>query len=270
MAHERLRVERHEAVALVVFDDPERRNAMTEAMGRALASVVSRLGADDSVRAVVLTGAGTAFSAGGDLAMLEDKARAGRAAPGGAARAANQAFMREFYALFLSLRELPQPTVAALGGAAIGAGLAVALACDLRIAARDAKLGLNFTRLGIHPGMGSSWALPRLVGPAHAADLLLTGRLVDGTEAERIGLVNRAVPRDEVLPVALGLAAEIAANGPLAVRGTRRALQRTGAASLAEQLEYEAEQQALCYESADLAEGLAAARERRAPHFSGR
>lgn len=270
MAEERLRVERRDAVAVVVFDDPERRNAMTEAMGRALASVVARLGADDSVRAVVLTGAGAAFSAGGDLAMIEERARAGRAAPGEPQRGRNRAFMRSFYSLFLSLRELPQPTLAAVNGAAIGAGLAVALACDLRIAARDARLGLNFTRLGIHPGMGSTWTLPRLVGPAHAADLLLTGRLVDGLEAERIGLVNRALAAEEVLPETLSRAAEIAACAPLAVRGTRRALRASLTASLDEQLDYEAEQQALCYESADLAEGLAAARERRAPRFQER
>jgi enoyl-CoA hydratase/carnithine racemase len=267
---EALRVERHDAVALIVFDDPERRNAMTEAMGRALASVVERLGADDSVRAVVLTGAGAAFSAGGDLAMIEARARAGREAPGEPQRGRNRAFMRSFYALFLSLRELPQPTVAAIHGAAIGAGLAVALACDLRIAARDARLGLNFTRLGIHPGMGATWTLPRLVGPAHAADLLLTGRTVDGREAERIGLVNRAVAADDVLPQALATAAEIAAGAPLAVRATRRALRGALAASLDEQLDFEAEQQALCYETADLAEGLAAARERRDARFSDR
>jgi enoyl-CoA hydratase len=267
---EALRVERHDAVALVVFDDPARRNAMTEAMGRALASVVSLLGQDEEVRAVVLTGAGAAFSAGGDLAMLEDKARAGRETPGDPQRARNRAFMRDFYGLFLSVRELPQPTLAAINGAAIGAGLAVALACDLRLAARDARLGLNFTRLGIHPGMGSTWTLPRLVGPAHAADLLLTGRIVDGVEAERIGLVNRAVEPEELLPRALATAAEMAACAPLAVRGTRRALHASLAASLGEQLDFEAEQQALCYESADLAEGLAAARERRAAHFTGR
>jgi len=267
---EGLRVERHDAVALVVFDDPERRNAMTEAMGSALASVVERLAGDDGVRAVVLTGAGAAFSAGGDLAMLEDKARAGRAAPGEPQRGHNRAFMRRFYSQFLALRELPQPTVAAINGAAIGAGLAVALACDLRFAARDARLGLNFTRLGIHPGMGSTWTLPRLVGPAHAADLLLTGRIVDGVEAERMGLVNRALPADELLPRALAAAAEIAACAPLAVRGTRRALRIALDASLDEQLDFEAEQQALCYETADLAEGLAAARERRGARFTGR
>ena len=173
MPPEPVRVELRGAVALVVFDDPERRNAMTEAMGRALTKVMARLAADAAVRAVVLTGAGVAFSAGGDLAMIEDKSRAGRAEPGEAARARNQAFMRDFYRLFLSVRDLPCPSIAAIQGAAIGAGLAVALACDLRIAAREARLGLNFAKLGIHPGMGSSWTLPRLVGPAHAADLLV-------------------------------------------------------------------------------------------------
>lgn len=270
MAAQPLRVEHRGAVALVVFDDPERRNAMTEAMGRALTDVVARLAADPAVRAVVLTGAGAAFSAGGDLAMLEEKARAGRAEPGEPARTRNRSFMRSFYAHFLSVRELPVPSIAAIQGAAVGAGLAVALACDLRVAARDARLGLNFARLGIHPGMGSSWTLPRLVGPAHAADLLLSGRMLDGAEAERIGLVNRAVPADAVLAEALDLAAEIAACAPVAVRGTKRALARAFEVGLDEQLEFEAEQQAVCYETADLAEGLRAARERRAPRFDGR
>jgi enoyl-CoA hydratase len=267
---EPVRVESRGAVALVVFDDPERRNAMTEAMGRALTNVVARLSADSAVRAVVLTGAGAAFSAGGDLAMIEAKSRAGRTQPGAAAREANRAFMRDFYRLFLSVRDLPQPSIAALNGAAIGAGLAVALACDLRIAARDAKLGLNFAKLGIHPGMGSSWTLPRLVGPAHAADLLLSGRTIDGVEAERIGLVNRAVPREVVLDEALGRADEIASAAPLAVRGAKRALAQALDVDLDAQLDFEAEQQAICYESADLAEGLRAAREKRPVIFTGR
>lgn len=265
-----LRVEQRDAVALLVLDDPERRNAMTEAMGRALAAAVGRLAGDDAVRAVVLTGAGAAFSAGGDLAMIEEQARAGRAAPGEPQRGRSRAFMRGFYGLFLAVRELPQPTIAAINGAAIGAGLAVALACDLRFAACEARLGLNFTRLGIHPGMGATWTLPRLVGPAHAADLLLTGRIIDGLEAERIGLVSRALPAGELLPHALATAAAIAGCAPHAVRGTRRALRAAATASLDEQLDREAEQQALSYETADLAEGLAAARERRTAHFTGR
>lgn len=264
-----LRVERRDGVALVVLDDPARRNAMSQAMGRALAGVVEELAGDDEVRAVVLTGAGAAFSAGGDLAMIEDQARAGREAPGDPCRTRNRAFMRSFYGQFLSLRELPQPTIAAINGAAVGAGLALALACDLRLAAREARLALNFNRLGIHPGMGATWTLPRLVGPAHAAELLLTGRSIDGVEAERIGLVNRALPSGDLLPQALAVAAEIAACAPRPVRATRRALRAALAASLAEQLDFEAEQQALCYETADLAEGLAAARERRPPCFTG-
>jgi enoyl-CoA hydratase len=269
-AAELVRVEARGAVAVLILDDPERRNAMTEAMGLALASAVARLSADAGLRAVVLTGAGPAFSAGGDLAMIEERARGGREAPGEPARGRNRAFMRGFYGLFLCVGALPVPSIAAIQGPAIGAGLAVALACDLRIAALDAKLGLNFARLGIHPGMGSSWTLPRLVGPAHAADLLLSGRVVDGVEAERMGLVNHALPREQVLPAAMARAEEIAACAPLAVRGAKRALARSLGASLDEQLEFEAEQQALCYESADLAEGLRAARERRAPRFENR
>jgi enoyl-CoA hydratase len=178
--------------------------------------------------------------------------------------------MERFYRLYLSVRDLPFPTVAAIGGPAIGAGLCVALGCDVRVAARDAKLGLNFVRLGIHPGMGATFALPRLVGPALAAELLFTGRAVDGAEAERIGLVNRAVERAEVLPTALALAREIAASAPLAVRRTKQALARSEHASLDEQLRFEAEQQSYDYESADLREGLAAVRERRPPRFEGR
>ncbi|RIK94593.1 MAG: enoyl-CoA hydratase [Proteobacteria bacterium] len=267
-----IRLERHRAdgsVALLVFDDPERRNAMTEAMGRAVSDAIVRLSADASVRAVVLTGAGSAFSAGGDLAMLEEKSAAGRAAPGGSARGENRAFMRAFYRLFLSVRDLPCPSIAAINGAAIGAGLAVALACDLRVASRDAKLGLNFTKLGIHPGMGSTWTLPRLVGSAHAAELLYTGRIVDGAEAERIGMVNRCAERDAVVATALAIAGEIADAAPIAVRGTKQALRNALAAQLDEQLAFEAEQQAICYESADLAEGLRATREKRTPVFRG-
>lgn len=269
MAERWLREEREGDVAIVTFHDPARMNAMTEPMGQAIAGSMAALAADDAVRVVILTGAGRAFSAGGDLAMIERMAGEAAGDPGGPARARHRVFMRRFYALYLSVRELPQPTIAAVQGHAIGAGCCVALACDLRVAAREAKLGLNFTRLGIHPGMAATWTLPRLVGPAFAAELLFTGRLVDGALAERMGLVNRAVAAERVLDEARALAAEIAASAPLAVRGTKRALAQTEHASLAEQLDFEAGEQALCFESRDLAEGLAAARERRGPRFAG-
>ena len=110
--------------------------------------------------------------------------------------------MRSFYQLFLAVRDLPCPTLAAVNGAAIGAGLCVALACDVRIASSDAKLGLNFTQLGLHPGMGATWTLPRLVGAARAAEILFSSRVLQGDEAAAIGLVNRAVAPAEVLPAA--------------------------------------------------------------------
>ncbi len=258
------------AVAQLTLNDPERRNAMTEPMGEAFAARMAALAADPELRAVVLTGAGRAFSAGGDLDWLERKAEAGAADPGGPTRRRNRDAMRTFYGLFLSIRSLPVPTIAAVNGAAVGAGLCVALACDLRIAARDARLGLNFTRLGIHPGMGATWTLPRIVGPAHAAELLLTGRLVDGEEAARIGLVNRCCAREAVLDEALALARELAEAAPLALRGCREALERSPAASLEDQLAFEAARQAECYETEDFREGLRAVRERRPPRFEGR
>jgi enoyl-CoA hydratase len=262
-------LERDADVAIVTFNDPSRVNAMTEAMGHAIAEQMNALVGDDTLRAVVLTGAGRAFSAGGDLAMIESMARKGSSSPGGETGREITEFMRRFYDLYLSVRDLPCPTIAAVNGAAIGAGLCIALACDTRIAARDAKLGLNFTRLGIHPGMGATWTLPRIVGSAHAAELLFTGRILDGAEAERIGLVNRAVAAEAVLPEALELARSLALSAPIAVRGTKRALARSLDSDLAGQLDFEAHQQSCCCETADLGEGLAASRAKRPPRFRG-
>ncbi len=264
-----LLVERDGGVATVTFNLPDRLNAMTEAMGVAISEEMGRLAGDDDVSAVVLTGAGRAFSAGGDLDMLDRMGDAGRADPGGPTRDENRSFMGRFYRLYLTVRDLPQPSIAAVNGHAIGAGCCVALACDIRIAADEAKLGLNFARLGIHPGMAATWTLPRLVGPAHAAELLYTGKLVDGTEAARIGMVNRSLPRDEVLPEAQSVARAIAESSPLAVRGTKRSLAESHTSSLSDQLDREAHEQALCYETRDLAEGLTAVREKRAPAFRG-
>jgi len=264
-----VRLEREGPIAVLTFQDPERRNAMTRAMGEAFAARLASLAREPELRAVVLTGAGRAFSAGGDLEFIRGLAEAGAADPGGPTRLRNRETMRSFYGLFLSVRELAVPSVAAIQGAAVGAGLCVALACDLRVAARDARLALNFTRLGIHPGMGATWTLPRLVGPAHAADLLLTGRAVDGEEAHRMGLVNRCVAREAVLDEALDLARSLAEAAPAAVRGTRAALARTPQTTLQDQLAFEAAEQARCYETRDLQEGLEAARERRPPRFRG-
>lgn len=261
-------VERDRDVAIVTFNDPQRLNAMSQAMGEAFAAQVVTLGSDDALRAVILTGAGRAFSAGGDLDMIQQRADEGAAAPGIARRGIRDS-MRSFYKLFLSVRDLPCPTLAAINGAAVGAGFCVALACDVRIASSKAKLGLNFTRIGLHPGMGATWTLPRLVGPAHAAEILYSSRLFTGEEAAQIGLVNRALEPDSVVAATRDLANEFASNAPAAVRATKRALARSFGATLENQLSFEAHEQAICFETQDAQEGIAAAVDRRAPKFSG-
>jgi enoyl-CoA hydratase len=261
-------VERDQDVAILTFNDPQRLNAMSQAMGEAFAARIANLGSDDSLRAVVLTGAGRAFSAGGDLDMIQQRADEGAAAPGIARRAIRDS-MRSFYKLFLAVRDLPCPTIAAINGAAVGAGFCVALACDVRIASSKAKLGLNFTRIGLQPGMAATWTLPRLVGPAHAAEILYSSRVYTGDQAAQIGLVNRALEPESVVSAARDLASEFASNAPAAVRSTKRALARSLDASLEDQLSFEAHEQAICFETQDAQEGIAAAREKRAPNFSG-
>lgn len=250
-----------EGVAVLTLNDVARKNAMSPELGDALQARVAELLDAPGLRAVVLTGAGGAFSAGGDLAMLEGL----RSLPFEDARR----FMLSFYARYLSVLDLPVPVIAAIEGPAIGAGLCVALACDLVIVGEDSKLALNFVQLGLHPGMGATYLAPRKVGAQRAAELLLTGRRFEGREAQAMGLALEAVPREQVLPRALSLATQLAQGAPLAVRALRRGL-AVDRGALQAALEREALAQAQSYGSADLGEGLKAAAERRAPHFEGR
>ncbi len=256
---------RDDGVAIVTLHDPERRNAMTSEMGDALRDTFLDLATDASLRVAVLTGTAPAFSAGGDLGMLEDHAR----------RTRDEGFdatdeMRSFYERFLTLRQLPVPTIAAINGHAVGAGLCIGLACDIRFVAHEAKVGLNFSRLALHPGMGGSWLLPRILGDQNAAKWLYTGRLFSGTEAAADGLALEALPADEVLPAAIAMAEEIAQASPLVVRQLRTSLAVSATNDLDAQLDLEASFQAVNYGTEDLAEGLAAGRARRAPDFTGR
>lgn len=248
-------------VTLLTLNDPDRRNAMTDEMGARLSGMLTALGPD--VRVVVLTGAGQAFSGGGDLSLLEQKSARAKAGEDQAAS------MRRFYEAFLSVRDAAVPVLAAVNGHAVGAGACVAIACDLAVVSTTAKLGFNFVKLGIHPGMGGSWSLPRLVGPQRAAELLYTGRLVTGEEAVAYGMALEAVPTADVLPRTLALAAQVAAGAPQAVRQLKRSLATTGGSTLTEQLAVEAAAQAENYRTRDIEEGLLAARGRRAPVFRG-
>jgi enoyl-CoA hydratase/carnithine racemase len=211
---------------------------------------------------MVLTGSGRAFCAGGSLDMIQSKSAG--------SRDENKATMISFYKRFLSVLDLPFPTIASINGYAIGAGLCFALACDIRLAAEDAKMGMNFVRLGLHPGMGATWLLPRLVGTSRACELFFSGELVDGREAERIGLVNRAVAPTALPEETARLARRIAANAPGAVRAVKRGVYHGISATLDQVFDYESSEQAKCFETSDFAEGISAMIEKREARFTGK
>jgi enoyl-CoA hydratase len=169
----------------------------------------------------------------------------------------------------LSIRELEVPTIAAINGHAIGAGLCVALACDLRYAAAGAIMSVPFTALGMHSGMAATYLLPEVVGISAARELLLTGRRIDADEALRLGLVNGVHASEDLLATTIDVAEQIAGNGPIAIRLTVAGLRGGGPRSVDEALAYESLAQPITFASADLTEGLAAAKERRRPNFSG-
>jgi len=257
-----LRVDHREGgVVLVTLSLPGRRNAMSTDMTASWGRVMAALRVDPAVRVVVVTGEGSAFCSGGDISWIGSEP--------GASVDSLRTRMLPFYRTWLAVRDLEVPTIAAVNGAAIGAGLALALACDLRYAADDAKLGMPFTALGMHPGMASTYLLPEVAGLGVAREMLLTGRIVTGAEAVGMGLVNRAFPSAEVLDQALAVAAAVAATAPVAARLTKRALAAGAPMSFEAALQWEAVAQPVTLATGDLQEGLAAQRDRRPPRFTG-
>ncbi|WP_336923805.1 enoyl-CoA hydratase/isomerase family protein [Aquipuribacter sp. SD81] len=252
------------SVVVVALADPARRNAMGTEMTASWRRVVAALSRDTTLRALVLTATGSAFSSGGDLAWLRDGAGAG--ADVGRLRER----MARYYDDWLSLLDVPVPVVAAAPGPAVGAGAGLLLACDLRLLARSAYLAVPFTALGLHPGMGLTSRLPELAGPTVAADLLLTGRRIGAEEAARHGLASEVHDDDGLLTAALDRARTVAARAPLATRLTTATLRAPVRARLRDALRREALAQARTLATADAAAGLEAAAGRRAPVFTGR
>jgi enoyl-CoA hydratase len=258
-----LRVERpSDGVVLLTLDNPAQRNAMSPPMTESWQRTIGELRHDDSVRCVVVTGADKAFCSGGDPRWIAGEPDA----PVHALRTR----MLGFYRSWLSVRDLEVPTIAAINGAAVGAGLCMALACDLRYAAASARMSVPFVRLGMHAGMAATYTLPNVVGEAHARDLLLTGRMVDAEEAFRMGLVSSVTPDEQFLDSVLETAAGIAATAPIASRLTKVALRDGGHADFESCIDWEALAQPVTLATEDLQEGVRASRERRAPVFQGR
>ncbi|HKE20670.1 MAG TPA: enoyl-CoA hydratase/isomerase family protein [Kofleriaceae bacterium] len=252
---------REGAVGVIAMNRPDNRNSMTAELLDAFAAASAAARADREARAVVVVGSGSCFSAGADF-----KAQVQRAAGGTLPHERSYAM----YEPFLSVLDIEVPVIAAMNGHAVGGGFGLALLCDIRIACREAKIGANFARLGLGPGLGISYVLPRLIGASRAAELLYTGRLVSGEEAAALGLASRALAASEVLPAALELAREIAAAAPLAVRATRRGLVDGLGWDVRRAAWREAFAQAATVTTEDFQEGVAALLEKREPRFSGK
>ena len=252
-------------VATITLNQPEKLNALSVEMGDEFARIIEELKTcPGDIGAVVLTGKGKGFSAGGDFQFLKDRHAD--------TPERNAVIMKRFYSRMLKIRELPLPVVAAINGPAIGAGLAVALACDMRIAYEKARMGITFVGLGLHPGMGSTFFLHTLCGPQVAARVALTGDVFTGQEAKELGLVlETASSPEETVERAKALAQSCAQKAPVAVRScvrSLRLLQDSACGGLDRALYREADAQAQTYPTDDLIEGVRALEEKRPPLFT--
>lgn len=251
-------------IARVVIDKPPYNNVSVELM-KDLADVLAEADADKDSRVVLLSTTGKAFCAGADLTRRADEIgiAATEASP-------DTAKSNPLYEQAVRLHSSELPIVAAIQGAAVGAGLGLALVADFRIAAPDARFAANFTKLGFHPGFGLTHTLPRLIGEQRAALMFLTGRRIKAEEALAWGLVDQVVYADQLLATARALAAEIAENAPLAVRSTRKTLRGDLAAAVKAQTDHEFVEQQWLMKTDDFREGVKAVNERRPGKFTGK
>ena len=248
------------AVRHVILNRPEKRNAFNGDLVRATGEALRAAAADSSVHCVVLRGAGPMFSSGMDLASLNALAEAPEHL---------RAFRRECIDAWNLAEEMTKPTVCAIHGACLGGAMELALACDLRVIAADAVVGLPETRIGLIPDVGGSSRLPAVVGLGRAKELIMTGKIIGGEEAERIGLANRVAPADELDAAVQTLVDELLACAPVAVGLAKRVMDASAKPALSTTLELEVALQERCAATADYAEGAAAFRDKRQPEFSG-
>ncbi len=247
-------------VGMITLNRPDRLNSFADQMRQELGAAVAELAAHQDVRVIVITGAGRGFCTGADLSHTHDLIEAGD-------EAALRALIEAGRTVVTAIQDAPQPVIASVNGPAAGAGANLALACDLRVASDRASIGQTFTRVGLHPDWGGTYFLPRLVGPAVAAELIFTGEMIPAEEAHRLGIFNRVVPHDRLAEETEALARSLAAKPRLPLRLAKRAIQRSLNASLGEVLQFEQEAQLECGRSEDAREGIAAFVEKREPRF---
>ncbi|HJW94456.1 MAG TPA: enoyl-CoA hydratase [Thermoanaerobaculia bacterium] len=248
----------NDGVTTITLNRPDKLNAFSGTMREELLAALR----EAAGRVIVITGAGRAFCAGGDVEYMSGLQRAGD----------TQSFRGLLDAgreIVTTIASLDKPVIACVNGVAAGAGCNLALACDYRIASDMAKFSQSFVKIGLHPDWGGTWSLPRLIGPGRAMEMLMTGRMVDAHEALSIGLVDRIVPAAELAAETEKLAQAIASGPPIAIAGIKRALRASGANDLHAQIELESEHQLAAFRSKDAAEGMAAFFEKRNPRFRG-
>ncbi|WOB79731.1 crotonase/enoyl-CoA hydratase family protein [Brevundimonas nasdae] len=259
--------EKRGAILIWTLDREARLNALPDlGDGDEVAAACERVNADPSIRCVVLTGAGRAFSAGGDLTAMRDR----RDLFEGSGAAIRERYRRVVHRIVRSLYGLEVPLIAAVNGPAMGLGCDIAGLGDIRIASERASFGVPFLKLGIIPGDGGSWLLPRNIGYARAAELLFTARSIDAATAAEWGLVNRVVAHDDLMTEALAVAAQVAAQPPQALRMAKTLLRQGRDTTFDQMLEMSAAMQALAHLTEDHQEGVAAVLEKRPGDFTGR
>jgi 2-(1,2-epoxy-1,2-dihydrophenyl)acetyl-CoA isomerase len=250
-------------VATLVLNRPDRLNALNNELAMALNEALERIASDENINVVVLTGAGRAFCAGGDLAVI------------GAGRATNdiaslEPLLRSGMRAVLQIRTMRQPVIAAVNGPAAGAGMNIALAADIRIASETATFGQNFAKIGLFPDYGGTYFLPQLIGPARAAEMFYTGDMIDAQAALRLGLVNSVVAPAQLEAETKTLAEKISCGPSIAIRAVKHLLFGSEKARLMKALEHEVAEQMKCFSSEDCSEGLSAFHQKRKPCFKGK
>jgi 2-(1,2-epoxy-1,2-dihydrophenyl)acetyl-CoA isomerase len=260
--YEYVLVHQEDAIATITLNRPDKLNAFAGRMRQEVAEAVREVADDDSVRVLVITGAGRAFCAGADIAYMrelfeqEDWENAAGLVEAG----------RDVVS---AIRSVAKPVIASVNGAAAGGGANLALACDVRIASERATIGETFNRIGVHPDWGGIYFLPRLVGESKALELVFSGEMIDAREAERMGLFSRVVPHEGLGEETAAYARMLAAQPPIALALAKKAIYRSGSMDLPDVLQMELEHQMLCFKSEDAKEGMRAFLEKRSPNFRG-
>lgn len=260
-------LEKRGPIAVMTLNRPEQMNPLgQDGDGAAFRAICDEIESDNSIRCAILTGAGRAFSAGGDVKAMRDRTGAFSGSPNNV----REGYRRNIHRIVKSLYNLEVPLIAAVNGAAIGLGCDVACMADIRIASETAKFGVTFLKLGLIPGDGGAWLMPRIVGSSRAAELLFTGKVIDAATAAEWGLVSHTVPPERLMDDALALAESIAAQPPQTLRLAKTLLRHGNQASYDTIMEMSAASQALMHHTEDHIEGVEAILEKRPPKFEGR